>query len=162
MTNLPSKIIGLRIAKGLSRTQLAKLVPMHRSYLCQIEQGTHSNLGREKLRGLAKALDVSIDYLDSDDIVETRSWEKVAVDKSLEQFLSRSDLAQEEKEGLRRASFTQGAPRSVKKWEEWLDAFRAYSQPKGFGKQSKNRPRSRKNVNPGNSLTSLPIADTGE
>lgn len=136
MTDLPTKVKGLRDAKGLSLTQLAKRVPMERSYLWQIEHGKDANLGRKILRGLADALDVRIDYLDNDSIDETRSWEKVATDESLELFFKSSDITEEERSGLRRVSLTQSAPRTLKEWEQLWNGVKAYSQLKHSGQQS--------------------------
>lgn len=158
MTNLATKVRGLRGAKGLGRAQLANRAPIERSYLWQIENGRQVNLGRRILRGLANALDVRLDYLDDDSIDETRSWEKVAADESLELFLKISDIREEEKVGLRRVSFTQSSPRTVKEWEQFWNGLKAYFQPRRSGQSSRNRPRSGKNVNSSGSLGDPPAA----
>ena len=153
MTPLATKVKGLRIAKGLGLTQFAQRVPMERSYLWQIEHGKDTNLGLKILLGLANTLDVRVDYLVDDSINETRSWEKVAADESLELFLKRNEISEEEKIRLRRISFKQTAPRSLREWEQFWNNLKTYSQPEPSTKPLRNRPRSRKNMD-----TSGPIA----
>lgn len=152
MTPLAVKVKGLREAKELGLTQLADCVPMQRSYLSRIEHGENANLGRKILQGLANALDVRIDYLVDDSIDETRSWEKVAADESLELFFKRSDISEEERAGLRRVSFTPSSPRTLKEWEQLWNNLKAYSRPKRSGQSSRNKPRPHKNINSGGSL----------
>jgi transcriptional regulator with XRE-family HTH domain len=159
MTTLVVKVIRLREVKGLSPTQLASLVPMHKSYLSGIENGKRKveNIGRRKLQGLAGALDIGIDYLVDDSLDETRSWEKVAADESLQLFLKkRSDISEEERAGLRGVSFNEDAPRTLKEWEQLLNRIRAFFRSKYTTGESRNRRRSRKDVNLGGSLGNLP------
>lgn len=152
MTSLATKVKGLREVKGLGLTQLAKRVPVERSYLSQIEHGKATNLGRNILQGLAKELDVGVDYLVDDSTDEACSWEKVASDESLALFLKRNDISEEERDGLRRVSFTKSAPRTLEGWEQLWNNLKAYSRPKRSGQSSRNKPRPYKNMNSRSSL----------
>ena len=146
MIGLAIKVQGLRGVKSLSVDQLAQRVPMERSYLWQIEHGKDTNIGRRILQGLAKALDVRIGYLVTDSLEENRSWEKIATDESLELFFEQNSLTEEEKDGLRKVSFRQGAPRSVREWEQFWDHLGAYSQNKRSTRTSRNKARLQKDV----------------
>ena len=129
MTKLATKVVKLREVKGLSQSSLAQLVPIQKSYLSRIEKGIGYNIGRKILRGLASALDISIDYLDDDDMDENnRSWVKVATDESLAIFFKQVNLPEEERARLRRISFTETAPRSLKEWHQLWNNLTIYNQ----------------------------------
>ena len=146
MPDIATKITCLRNSKELRPTQLARLVPMERTYLSSIEHGKITNLGRKILQGLANALDVSIDYLVDDETEETRSWDKVAIDQSLDLFIKKNELTEEEKTGLRRVSFKQSAPRTLKGWKELRDNLSAYSRSSGTYRPPKTKLKSKRNI----------------
>ena len=146
MISLAVKIKGLRGVKSLSVGQLAQRVLMERSYLWQIERGKDTNIGRRILQGLAKALDVRIGYLVTDTLEENRSWEKIATDESLELFFEQNYLTEGERDGLRKVSFRQGAPRSVKEWGQFWDHLGAYSHNKRSTRTSRSKARLQKGV----------------
>jgi transcriptional regulator with XRE-family HTH domain len=158
MANLATKVKELREVKGLSVMELAKRVPMERSYLWQIEKGEYANLGLLKLRGLANALDVGVDYL-AGTSVETRSWEKVAADESLELFLKKGDISEEDKTRLRIVSFKESAPRTLVGWEQLWNNMKTFYGSKHPGHSPRNRPRTNKNLNLGNSPAEFPTVD---
>lgn len=127
MTSLSAKVIGLRKAKGMNLPTLAELSQVSKGYLSAIQKEQSVNPGMSVLKGLAKALDVSVDYLVDDSTTEKRSWEKVAVDESLRLFLNRNDLPPDDVEAFSRVSFQPTAPRTVRDWERLknnLSAFR--------------------------------------
>jgi len=126
-SSLATKVLGLKCAKGLSTTNLAKSVLIERSYLHQIEHGKASNPGLRVLQGLSKALDVSVDYLVDDETEENRSWGKVAADESLEVFCKRRALSPEEMAGLVRVSMTSDAPRTLDGWKRFWRNLQTYT-----------------------------------
>jgi transcriptional regulator with XRE-family HTH domain len=159
--NLATKVKELRKVKGLSIIELAKLVPMERSYLWQIEKGKYANLSLLKLQGLATALDVSLDYLTSTS-VETRSWEKVAADESLELFLKKHDISEEDKIRLRAVSFKESTPRTLTGWEQLWNNMTAFHGLKYPSHSLRNRPRTRKNFNLDSSPAEFPSTDVNQ
>lgn len=60
-----ARLKSARIAKGLTQTALAKLVPTSQSYVAQLESNDRE-CSQEVLRGLADALDVTPGYLMGD------------------------------------------------------------------------------------------------
>ena len=60
-----SNIVEIRLEKGLSQTQLAKLTGMHRSNICRIESG-RQNISLDTLIRIFEALgiDISIELKD--------------------------------------------------------------------------------------------------
>ncbi|MFX1487147.1 MAG: helix-turn-helix domain-containing protein [Promethearchaeota archaeon] len=161
MATLAQKIKGLREVKKLGRTQLADKVGMERSYLYQIESGQQKNPGLRILRGLADELDVSIDYLADDSTDEHRSWEKVATDESLELLLKKSNLSEEERAGLRRISFRNNAPYTLKGWEETWDHINTYFSPKRSSQPSRKRRNIHKDTDSKGFPTDFPTSDMG-
>lgn len=61
-TGFPERLRLLRIQKGLSQNDLAKLMDVHNNNISRYERG-ESKPSAESLRILADALDVSTDYL---------------------------------------------------------------------------------------------------
>jgi transcriptional regulator with XRE-family HTH domain len=149
MTTLSEKITGLREAKGIYSTQLAQSVPIAKGYLSSIEHGKNPDMRVSKISGFAKALDVRVDYL-MDESIETRSWKKVAADESLELFLKRGGLSEEDKVNLRRISFTEDSPLTLKEWEQFWNRMKVFNGPAVYKYQPRTRPQTRKNLNPGN------------
>lgn len=161
MTSLAAKVTGLRGAKGLTSKQLADRVHMQRSYLSRIESSKNDNIGRKILQGLAKELDCRIDYLTDDSISETRSWNKVAIDESLDLFVRTNNLSEEEKNGLKRISFRENAPRTLKDWEYTWDHIKTYFRPKRSRQPSNKRPRTHKDANSEGFPTDFPTSNMG-
>ena len=155
MTGLSTKIKSLREAKGLSPSQLATGVPVAKGYLSAIEHGKNPDMHRRLLIGFAKALDVRVDYL-IDESTETRSWEKVAADESLELFLKVAGISEEDKSGLRRVTFKEDAPLTLKAWEQFWNCMKAFQGPKRFEHPPKQKQRTFKNSNPSNSMAESP------
>lgn len=146
MTKLATKIINLREVKGLSQSCLAQRVPIQKSYLSRIEKGICYNIGRKKLRGLSNALDISIDYLEDDQMDENnRSWVKVATDESLTLFLRKVTLSEKERIRLHRISFTESAPRSLDEWQRLWNNLTLYNRPTRL-KPTRPNTRMRKNA----------------
>lgn len=60
-----SKLVNVRLKKGLFQTQLAKLSGMHRSNICRIESG-NQNISLDTLIRLSNVLgkDISIEFVD--------------------------------------------------------------------------------------------------
>lgn len=60
-----SKLVNVRLKKGLFQTQLAKLSGMHRSNICRIESG-NQNISLDTLIRLSNVLgkDISIELVD--------------------------------------------------------------------------------------------------
>lgn len=128
MTSLSAKIIGLREAKSISQFSLANAVPMNKGYLSLIEKGKNTNPSMKKLKGLAKALDVSTDYLADDSFIEYRSWDKVAADESLKLFLNKHKLSTEDIAGFKRVSFQPTSPLTIVEWERLLSNLVSINQ----------------------------------
>ena len=146
MTKLATKIINLREVKGLSQSCLAQRVPIQKSYLSRIEKGICYNIGRKILRGLSNALDISIDYLEDDQMDENnRSWVKVATDESLTLFLRKVPLSEKERIRLHRISFTENAPRSLEEWQRLWNNLTIYNRPTRL-KPTRPNTRMRKNA----------------
>ncbi|WP_077622046.1 helix-turn-helix domain-containing protein [Sediminibacillus massiliensis] len=55
-----NKIKQIRIAKGISQTELAKMIKSDRSYLNKVENNKQKNPGTKYLARIAAALDCSI------------------------------------------------------------------------------------------------------
>jgi len=128
MTLLSTKVKGLREVKTLSQSGLADAVPVSKGYLSLLERGGYTNPGMKVLKGLAKALDVSIDYLVDDSSTENRSWERVAIDESMRIFLNKHDLSTEDVKGFRRISLQHTAPRTVAEWDRLLSNLNSFRQ----------------------------------
>ncbi len=153
MTKIATKIVNLREVKGLTQSYLAERVPIQKSYLSRIEKGTNYNIGRKILRGLANTLDVSIDYLENDQMDESnRSWEKVATDESLALFLRKVTLTEKERIRLRKISFTESAPRSLEEWQRLWNNLSIYNKPT---KSMMSQPSTRVRKNAINEKTEL-------
>lgn len=59
---LGKKVANVRLNKGMSQGDLAKILSVHPSYISKIERG-EQNLSLRGMEKLAKALGVTIDYL---------------------------------------------------------------------------------------------------
>ena len=100
------------------------------------------------------SLHVRADYL-IDESIETRSWKKVAADESLELFLKRGVISEEDKASLRRISFTEDSPITLKEWEQFWNRMKVFNGPESFKYPIRTRPRTRKN-NPSSLPTEFP------
>jgi len=128
MTLLCAKVKGLREAKVISRSDFVKAASISKGYLSQLEKGTYENPSMKVLKKLAKALDVSIEYLADDSFIEDRSWEKVSVDESMQLFLNKHKLSAEDILGFKRVSFQPTAPRTVVEWDRLLSNLNLFRQ----------------------------------
>jgi transcriptional regulator with XRE-family HTH domain len=63
MAHLGTRVYKLRRQRKLSQQELAELVGVNQSFISKIERGEQTNPNAETLKGLAKALGCTTDYL---------------------------------------------------------------------------------------------------
>lgn len=68
--NLGEKIKSLRKSKGYTLDKLAQLSDSSKSYIWELENKSPPRPSAQKLTGIAKALDVTIDYFLDDEVDE--------------------------------------------------------------------------------------------
>jgi len=107
---LGSRIKELRLLRGYSISELAKLADVSKSYLSQIERETQKNPSLQVLNKVAATLDTSIEYLLGSESKEIRT--EIVLDHEWKQLIQEAI-----KEGMKKEDFTEY--RKYMKYESW-------------------------------------------
>ncbi|WP_059170871.1 helix-turn-helix domain-containing protein [Bacillus sp. FJAT-27445] len=107
---LGARIKELRLQRGYSISELAKLADVSKSYLSQIERGIQKNPSLQFLNKVAATLDTSIEFLLGSHAKENQP--KIVLDHEWEQLIQEAI-----KDGMKKEDFTEY--RKYIKYETW-------------------------------------------
>jgi len=118
------RIRATRKHKGLNASDLARLTGLNQSEISQIESGRKRSPRLDTIQRIARALDVSIDFLSGS--YEYDSLDKALATESLNLYLRDVKLEERQVSALRAVAQGDGAPQSARDWERFMSNRAAY------------------------------------
>jgi len=123
------RIKAIRNHKILSASDLARLSGLNQSEISQIESGQKRSPRLDTIQRIARALDVSIDYLSGG--YEYDSLDKALAEESLKLYLQNVKLHEEQVGALRSVAEGNSAPQSIRDWERFIHNVAVYESHSG-------------------------------
>ncbi|HEX5413791.1 MAG TPA: helix-turn-helix transcriptional regulator [Terriglobia bacterium] len=119
------RIKAIRERKRLSASELARMAGVNPSEISQIESGRKRSPRLDTVQRIARALDVSIDYL-SGQVEHEGSLARALALEALNLYLRESKLDEDEVRGLLGVVETEAAPIWVEEWGKFVVNLRSF------------------------------------
>ena len=120
----------IRERKGLTASALARMAGLNQSEISQIESHLKRSPRLDTIQRIARALDVSIDFLLGS--YEYRgSLDTALAFEALNLYLRDRNLSEEQISGLRRVAEGSTPPRSIREWEQFVNNLSVYESHRG-------------------------------
>ncbi len=123
------RIKAIREHKGLSASDLARVTGLNQSEISQIESGRKRSPRLDTIQRIARALDVSIDYLSGR--YEYDSLDKALAAESLKLYLLDVKLREEQVRALQGVAESNSAPQSIREWGRFISNLAVYESHTG-------------------------------
>ena len=124
------RIKTIREHKELTASDLARMTGLNQSEISQIESGHKRSPRLDTIQRIARALDVSIDFLSGSHEYPCPIANALALE-ALELYLRDLSLGDEEVNALRSVAACTTAPQSIKGWEQFVNNLRVYESHTG-------------------------------
>lgn len=119
------RVKAIREHKNLTGSDLARMTGLNQSEISQIESGTKRSPRLDTIQRIARALDVSLDFL-SGSYAYNGSLDRALAWEALNLYLRDVHVSEEQVGALRVVADGATAPQSIREWDQFLKNLALY------------------------------------